>query len=377
MIFEIKKRILLLFVYLYSLVRGNANQVPPKIERVVVVQQAKLGDMVCTTPLFRALKNTYPSAHLTVVGNGVNKCLLEGNSDVDEYIVFSGFFATVTSLRKGNFNCALVTNPDFFSICALFFAGTPFIVAPSIEEGVTPLADMWYRMLLRLTASAPHQEGSYAPREYLRLLIPLGIHSSNTEKNLTFSITAEETANTYIHSLTPNAFVVGISPSAGNAIKEWPPERFGALANYLIKNHDAQIIVFGTKNDENKIRAMMEVVENTTHIQDAGGLFSIDELKAIISKLSIFIAVDTGPIYIAEAFRVPTVDIVGPVDERVQPPYDSIHRVVVPPGPRKPQVSVLNAKWYDRAEARKQAEATTLESVLVETESLIKELKIV
>ena len=36
----------------------------------------------------------------------------------------------------------------------------------------------------------------------------------------------------------------------------------------------------------------------------------------------LFISVDTGPIYIAEAFNVPTVDIVGPVDENVQPPAD-------------------------------------------------------
>jgi ADP-heptose:LPS heptosyltransferase len=74
--------------------------------------------------------------------------------------------------------------------------------------------------------------------------------------------------------------------------------------------------------------------------------------------------VDTGPIYVAEAFGTPTVDIVGPVDEREQPPIGQKHRVVVPPERRIPALHIMNAHGYDRKEARRQSEAITTAMVL-------------
>ena len=65
---------------------------------------------------------------------------------------------------------------------------------------------------------------------------------------------------------------------------------------------------------------MAEFLNPETQFVNTDGLFSLDELKALIQRLSLFISVDTGPIYIAEAFDVPTIDIIGPMDENEQPP---------------------------------------------------------
>ena len=90
-----------------------------------------------------------------------------------------------------------------------------------------------------------------------------------------------------------------------------------------------------------------------------------------------FISADTGPIYIAEAFDVPTVDIVGPMDEREQPPISPIHRIVVPPNRTKPQLHIMNARTYNREEAFRQVASITSAMVITETDALLRELKAV
>jgi ADP-heptose:LPS heptosyltransferase len=99
--------------------------------------------------------------------------------------------------------------------------------------------------------------------------------------------------------------------------------------------------------------------------------FSIDELKACISKLDLFVAVDTGPIYIAEAFDVPTVDIVGPMDENEQPPRGEKHVVVIPPNHRISELHIMNAREYNAEEALKQTLSVMPEMVFTACEKIL------
>ena len=165
---------------------------------------------------------------------------------------------------------------------------------------------------------------------------------------------------------------MGVSPSAGNKIKEWPSERFAKVADHLIEKHQANIIIIGGPEDKrrvaktkNHMKFGMKALEVTN--------FSIDELKALISKLGLFISVDTGPIYIAEAFGIPTIDIVGPMDEKEQPPIGVIHKVVVPVR-TKPQLHIMNARAYDAAEALQQTLSITVLAVTEEIDKLMRDL---
>ena len=107
----------------------------------------------------------------------------------------------------------------------------------------------------------------------------------------------------------------------------------------------------------------LEIIKGQTPIVDLCGHLNIDELKALISKMSAFISVDTGPIYIAEAFGVSTIDIVGPMDENEQPSRGPRHKVVV--GERlKPELHIMNARVYDETEARRQIDSITVDMVM-------------
>ena len=131
-------------------------------------------------------------------------------------------------------------------------------------------------------------------------------------------------------------------------------------------------MVLGGPKDEEKVEKTISLMKNqATPVTD----LNIDELKAFISKLNLFISVDTGPIYIAEAFNVPTIDITGPIDENEQPPRGPMHRNVVPSDRKKPELFVLNAKSYNREEALRQVDSITVSQVTNEIDLLITDIK--
>ena len=199
--------------------------------------------------------------------------------------------------------------------------------------------------------------------------------TNDTSKHLALSGVAVHRAEEILKPLA-GRFIVGIAPGAGNKIKEWPTERFAEVANYLAEKHAAAIVIVGGRDDVMLSGKMKNLMKIGVAIIDTAGALSIDELKALISKLNLFISVDTGPIYIAEAFGVPTIDIVGPMDENEQPPIGPIHRVVVPQNRTKPQLHIMNAREYDHNEALRQVESITSTMVITEADSLLRELNV-
>jgi ADP-heptose:LPS heptosyltransferase len=362
--------LLLLLCGLYFFVRGaakkkvSAHSAYPKT--ILIIQNAKLGDMVCTTPMFRAVKEKYPNARLIVCGNAVNEKLMEHQPNIDEYIVFQKSVMEMRrKFRNRKIDFACMTSPDFGALAALYLSGIPSIAAPRILNGWSPYETRLYKILRPVVWVIPHRMFHYAPREYLMLLEPIGIFAEDTRKTIVFGEKGGARADEIFasHKLQ-NTFCVGITPSAGNKIKEWPVERFAKVADFIIEKYNARVFVFGGGKDADLCKKMLASVkeENQGNVVLLVEL-SLDELKACVSELHLWISADTGPVYIAEAFNVPTVDITGPCDEKEQPPIGKFHAVVHITNRERPQLFAMNARVYDRAEARRQVEEITVEMV--------------
>jgi len=343
-------------------------------KKVVIIQRAAIGDMVCTTPLFSGLKRVFPKCEITILGNKINKELLDRNHDVSRYVIWKSFWDSVSELKSGDFNVGILVAPSPDSLSALLLSGIPFVIAPRMSKK-TPFQTISYRLLLSLCEVAGHSIGSYAPREYLRLLEPLGIFANNTEKKLAYSDVANEKVDKFFaeHAKFKNILRIGIAHSTGAKFKEWPAERFGKLTVKLWEKYRACIFIVGASYDENEAIKMKSAIPENIPFIDTVGKWNIDELKAFISKLDLFIGADTGPIYIAEAFNVPTVDIIGPVDEKDQPPRGLLHKVVFDESRKSPVTGVFTNKFYNYEEARRQAEAITVEQVFSVVEECIYE----
>lgn len=336
------------------------------IERILVIQGGKLGDMVCTTPVFRALKYKYPKAVLVVAGDSVNREIIRGLPYVDEYILLSEL--SVSRIKALSIDTSVLLTPNPNILWNLLRARIQKIIVPKVVGGFSPYATKKYRLLSLLATRVPHRMHHYAPGEYLKMLEPLGVTTSETAKELTVSPEALTKAG-QLFELVLGKKKVAIAPGAGNTIKEWPPENFNAVARHFAQMGNVIVIIGGMKD-----RALADKVKigiPADSVIDTVGSLTLEELKAVVKGVDLFISADTGPIYIAEAFGVPTVDIVGPVDEREQPPQGPKHIVIVPPNRKKPELFVLNARVYNREAAEELSRSTPVELVIETAKSLL------
>jgi len=375
-----KKRIYRFTLLFCCLVRavfsGSARTKPKEIATVIVVLTGKLGDVVCGTPVLRALRIHIPKAQIVLAGDGtLQKTLLEHSHLFDAYCDLSEK-GVLKNIRSFHANAACVTGPSFVPSALLYLAGIPLITAPVVMNGFSPAETRLYKILQKLLLCFPLEKGAYMPRERLRALEALGIHTDDTKKQLGFSDEAKLRIDTFFREqkIEKRDFLIGISTSAGNRIKEWPIERFVEIVDYLMSTYKVKVVVFGGKDDSARVDLVINGSRYKESLVNTQGLFSLDELKACMSRLALFISVDTGPIYIAEAFSVPTIDIIGPMDEHEQPPRGALHRVIVPQR-TKPELSVLNARMYNREEAQRQTESITSAMVIEEIDSLLAVLK--
>lgn len=371
----IKNFLIILRCFIFSIFHGKADRKVLTPRSVVIIQRGKFGDMIVTTAMFRAIKGAYPHCRVTVVGDAVNKKVLDGNPDVDNYILWSDHLEVMISrLQSDYYDFGCITGPNFYPLAALYLGGVKTIVAPVISNGWSPYETVSYKIIRRLVILKEHRMRSYVPREYLRLLEPISINTTNTKKYIYWTSRGEDKAKEIISKINrPYEWLVGIMPGAGNKVKQWPAERFGQIADYLIEKYNAHILIIGNESNRKEIDEMLTAVRKREGVTDTS-FTSIDEVKALIPRLDFTVSVDTGPVFIAEASGVPTIDIAGSIHPDEMAPNDGDkHLVVVSEG--EPLILTMNARVFDREMARDQIEAISLEMVIKVVDELIQKIK--
>ncbi len=113
------------FYLLIALRKKNAE---PKI---LVIQTAKIGDLVCTTPIFREIKRKFPSCYLTVLVTSRTKDILKNNPRIDEVILLDDYpeigdkFKLFGKLRREKYDWALSVFPSSFNSIIGFWSLIP------------------------------------------------------------------------------------------------------------------------------------------------------------------------------------------------------------------------------------------------------------
>jgi heptosyltransferase-1 len=118
----------------------------------------------------------------------------------------------------------------------------------------------------------------------------------------------------------PFAFV---APAAGWGAKQWPAERFGALAAALARAGFRTLVNAGSP-DDGVGRRVVEASEGAAVLVPC----SVGEMIALIRRSALVIAGDTGPLHLAAALERPVVGLFGPTDPARNGPYGTRARVL-------------------------------------------------
>jgi heptosyltransferase-1 len=107
-----------------------------------------------------------------------------------------------------------------------------------------------------------------------------------------------------------------LAPMAGWGSKRWPVARYGELAAVLAANGITPLVNVAEPNDPVAAAVVLA----------SGGVAvpvdcSVAELTALLRRVSIMIAGDTGPLHLAAALGRPVVGLYGPTDPERTGPY--------------------------------------------------------
>lgn len=308
--------------------RGAASPAPAA-KKVLVLQSAFLGDSLLTIPLLRRLKELLPGARVTVLTLEKTAPIFRDCGWADEVLVddkrgrHGGVFGPgriAGELKARGFDLAVIPHRSLRSALVAWLAGIPRRVGFSTSAG---------RFLL--TDAVPFSWLMHDLERNLALVLPLGAGagaapSADEPRYLVPPKALPEAlaANLAAAGVGPGDRLVGVHPGAAWATKRWLPERYAELCRRL-RAEGAKAVLIGGPTDA----ALCAAIAKDSGAVDLAGRTDLDQLKALMGRLSLFVTNDSGPMHLAAAAGVPTVAIFGPTTRELGFfPYGPEHRVV-------------------------------------------------
>lgn len=307
---------------------------PEQMKRVVVRGANWVGDSVMTVPALLALRRLLPHAHITLSTRAWAKGLFEDADFIDELLPYEG--NTLTSLpqrivqwRRGKFDLGLVFPNSFEAAVVPVAARIPWRMGYG-TEGRGPLLTNAFP--LPKWRSSKHEVFYYLNivAELERLMFGTeGVLNSAPDVSISVSESRRLGALRLLSQLgiENDRPVVALCPGSTNSrAKRWPVESYAALADRLIDEEGANVLLIGSSEELDVSLETSRQMRNLPTMLT--GKTDLAHAVALLSVVDLLVTNDTGPAHIAAALGRPTLVIFGPTNPLTTRPFSSTAQLV-------------------------------------------------
>jgi heptosyltransferase I len=153
---------------------------------------------------------------------------------------------------------------------------------------------------------------------FFGFLAALGV----TERLLRWDLPLPPAARAYGERLVPDDQpTLVISPCSSHALRNWSPARYAALAAYAAGRHRMRVILAGGRSElERRTGAQIEQASSAPIINQIGQ-DTLPELLALLSRASVLVAPDSGPVHMATMVGTPVVGLYAATNPARSGPY--------------------------------------------------------
>jgi len=296
------------------LVQGSGFRVQGvkgEFQRILIVRTDRIGDVLLSTPVIKALRGAYPNAYIAMMVSPYAKDIVDSNLYLDEVIIYDKdsqhkkwrrSIKFALSLKKKKFDLAIVLHPTNRVHLVTFFAGIPKRVGYDRKMG----------FLLTDRRKHSKQLGEKQELEYsLDLVRYLGIEPKDKTLFMPIRPESEKWADELfkIEGIKRTDKLLAIHPGASCPSKIWPSERFAETADRLTEKYSFKVLVIAGPKD---MHAAQEVLKNMRHpALNLAGKISVSQLASVLKRCQLFVSNDSGPVHIASAVGTPVISIFG------------------------------------------------------------------
>jgi heptosyltransferase-3 len=278
----------------------------PANPRVLVVTMRRLGDVLLTTPLVRALKRGLPGARIDMLVFRGTEGILAGNPDIDRVIVVperpgAAAMAKLIFQLWRRYDVAISTQTGDRPTLLAAIAG-------QFRIGLVPKEKSLWKTLV-LNRSVTTDSELHRVVELLRLAATLGI---DERPDIVLPRQASQ--------LAPRSGYAVLHASPMHRIRRWTDAGWRALAEALTLRGLAVVATGGPAQAE---KEYLDRVWNPVQppVERMDGRLAWGELAQLLSGAAVYVGPDTSVTHLAAAAGCPTVAIYGPTGPHVIGPW--------------------------------------------------------
>jgi heptosyltransferase-2 len=280
-------------------------------ERILIARTDKIGDVLLSTPVIKALRDNLPNAYIAMMISPLTLEIIEGNPYLDEVIIYDkdkehkswpGSIKFAANLKKKRFDLAIILHPANRVHLVTFLAGIPKRIGYNRKMG----------FLLTDRIKHTKQLGEKHESEYnLDFLRYLGMQPKGISFFMPIKPESEEWAVKFLREegIKETDKLLVVNPGASCPSKIWPAERFAELIDRLIEKYGFKVLIIAGPKDACLAGSVISHMHHPAI--NTAAKTTLSQLASILKKGELFISNDSGPVHIACALGVPVISIFG------------------------------------------------------------------
>lgn len=319
-----------------------------KVKRILVVKLGHHGDVLLTSPAFSILKNRLPKTKIFAYIYQETLPMLEGHPAIEGFYVFDNKWKSlhfsqralkeinlVRQIRKNRFDMIInLTDCERGDFATL-------ISKAKYRVGLVPEKRRFnYRPNLYTHIVKRCQKPRHMVEQNIDALRRIGIFPSVEERDLFMYI--PQSARTSIYKYLKKADInkhsyILVHPTSRWLFKCWPAEKVADLIHEF--NKIQYPVVLTSAPDKKELSMIQQIISLSPNIPilNLAGKLSLKELAALIETCSCLVCIDSVPMHIASAVKIPTVALFGPSSEEAWGPWNNPYgRVIAKNFPCRP-----------------------------------------
>lgn len=274
-------------------------------KKILVIQLRRIGDVLLTTPVVRALRSAFPKAQIDFLAEPPCDQVLRGNPHLTNVIVYDpkSPLRMLGAVRRDRYDWVIdfLGNPRTALLTAL--SGAP------VRAGSSRVFHRWG---YNRTWQHPRQT-LYAGNEKIYLVKQLGISLvEDGMPQLAISPASKQFAETFLRGLDGmgGGPLITVSPTSRRHFNRWFLDRYAALADWLVREYQARVLLVWGPGERPVVEEVARLMKTQAIIcQETPTLL---DLAAVLERADLHIGNDNGTKHIATAVGAATFTVFGP-----------------------------------------------------------------
>lgn len=274
------------------------------VENILAMRNDRFGEFLLNIPAFKALKDKFMDANLTLVTDPYVEELAKSIDFVNEVITWENrkhkFFEILKfsrQLKKKKFDISVVFNPSKEFNIINFLSGIPLRVG---------YARKWDFLLTHKIEDRKYLGDKHEIDYNLELVNLIG--AKTEDKRLSLNIDKMIINNLLRNfGITQDDNLIAIHPWTSDPIKQWPLVHFLELSKRIAKEFNLKILIIGGKEHISTSQQLFKDLGQ--NIIDLTGRTTLKELAALLKSCKLLISGDSGPNHLAGTVGVPVIAI--------------------------------------------------------------------